>query len=207
MIELDRHYYRSWPRREMSIIGFDLSRPAVTYAERVGLLSSGISANLEADPVPAAAMDVLHGVDLVISTGSIGYITERSIKKILNAIGPRTPWFASFVLRMFPYDTIESTLGAKGLVTEKLNGVSFVQRRFQSMDESLQVLERLETLGLDPTGKEANGLLHAEFFISRPMDDRTAYPLESLADISQGVNRSTGRLYRRGEDGRVRLMK
>ena len=140
LIMLDRSYYRSWPRHEIEFIGCDLSKPAVDYARAVGLIKHGLVGNFEVQPLPGTAEEILRGVDLIISTGSIGYVTERTIGRLLAAIGKPAPWIASFVLRMFPYDRIEESLSAAGLVTEKMQGITFVQRRFQRLNSASGIL-------------------------------------------------------------------
>ena len=86
----------------------------------------------------------------------------------------------NFVLRLFPFDAIEKTLSDWGYVTEKLEGRTFVQRHFTSSDEHEQVLEQLCERGIDPTGRETEGNLLAEFYLSRPADELAEFPIERL---------------------------
>jgi hypothetical protein len=65
-------------------------------------------------------------------------------------------------------------------VTEKLEGRTFVQRRFATADEQEEVLEQLRERGVDPTGKESEGYLLAEFYLSRPAHDVAEAPIERL---------------------------
>jgi SAM-dependent methyltransferase len=192
---LDRSYFRSWPRHEIEIIGLDASEPAVSFARITGVLQGAIVGDFECDPLPSDAQDVLSGIDLVISTGAIGYVTEKTIAKVLTAIGEPRPWVASFVLRMFPYDPIAAALDHAGLVTQKLPGTTFVQRRFESEDECRQVTSRLKALGIDPTGKESEGLLHADFYLSRPKHEAVGAPITDIVSIELGTRRSFGRRY------------
>jgi hypothetical protein len=90
------------------------------------------------------------------------------------------PWIANFVLRMFPFDAIEETLSEWGYTTEKLHGQTFAQRQFASVEEQEQVLEHLVKRGIDPTGKESEGQLLAEFYLSRPAKEAVAVPLDQL---------------------------
>lgn len=205
LIELDRHYFLSWPRREIEIVGCDISENAISYARAVGLVDHGISANYEIDPVSSDARAALAGVDLIISTGSIGYITERTFAKLLDAIGGPTPWIASFVLRMFPYTKITRLLEKSGQTTEKLQGITFVQRRFHSEEECVRVINELERQGIDPSQKEADGLLHADFYLSRSEAACSETPLDELVSVASGVSRQFGRRYRRGPDNIIRL--
>ena len=106
---------------------------------------------------------------------------------------------------MFPYDAISSLLDEHGHITEKLSGVTFVQRRFQSEHEFRSVLSRLEELGIDSRNKEMEGLFHSEFFLSRPPQDCAEIPIEELASVSSGKCLSYGRRFRLGDDHVVRL--
>ncbi len=81
---------------------------------------------------------------------------------------------------MFPFESIEETLKDWGYVTEKLEGRTFVQRRFAAADEQEEVLEQLRERGVDPTGKESEGYLLAEFYLSRPAHDEAEAPIERL---------------------------
>ncbi len=193
IVQRDRHYFAAWPRNPcIRTLGLDVSAPAVDYATRVGLLEEGFCENLEDhDPTEALAA-ALADVDLVISTGCVGYVGEKTFARLLSAIKKPNPWFATFVLRMYPFDSIVRLLRQRDLGTEKLESVLFVQRRFHSDREREEVMTSLETQGLDPIGKEAEGLLLAEFFLSRPPRDRTMRPLDELASVIKGASRVNG---------------
>jgi SAM-dependent methyltransferase len=208
LIKLDRRYFSAWPKRKkVHFVGVDTSAAAVSYAREVGLLNAGVTSDLEAaDPkhTEAAALD---GADLIISTGCVGYITERSFLRIIKCqTGGRLPVFASFVLRMFPYDEIAAALSPYGMVTEKLEGVTFVQRRFSSSAEFSSAMDRLERCGIDPTGKEADGLMHAELFITRTKEAAERFPLNEIISITSGADRRYGRRFRRIDESRSLLM-
>lgn len=163
---------------DIEVIGLDMAKNAVAFAQESGLLDEGLVVDLESEPLPEAAKEELAPVDLVTSTGCVGYLTERSFNRLLPAVmSGRRPWFANFVLRMFPFDAIEETLEERGYVTEKLEGQTFVQREFVSAEEQAQVLEQLRDQGIDPTGKETEGYLLAEFYLSRPKEDAAQFPI------------------------------
>jgi hypothetical protein len=199
--KLDRAYFRSWPREnDFRIIGLDPSGNAVRYATDVGILDFGIEEDLEHGAPSSRSRIALSEVDIVISTGCVGYVSESTFDTLmaLNR-NPRAPWVASFVLRMFPYDTVEDTLSSYGLVTEKFEGATFVQRRFHSAEEYEQTLETLERGGIDPTGREADGLFHAELFVSRPEAEIAKTPINRLISIVSGQRGRYGRRYHRIE--------
>jgi len=178
----DRQFFADLGEPEdIEVIGLDLAKNAIAYAEDVGLLDEGFATNLETNLLPATAKEELASVDLVASTGCIGYVTEKSFERLLPAITQgQSPWMGNFVLRMFPFDAIEETLNDWGYVTEKLADQTFFQRRFVSTDEQDQMIEQLGDRGIDPTGMEAEGDLLAEFYLSRPIKDAAEMPLERL---------------------------
>lgn len=206
LAQLDRSYYSSWPQIGAArFIGLDISAPAVRYAVSVGLLDAGVIANLESDAPRPEDQRVLGQANVVLSTGCVGYVTERTFAAVLDAL-ERPPWVVSFVLRMFPYDAIAALLAERGLVTEKLAGATFVQRRFRDLTEFGSCLATLEKLGIDTAGLEAEGRFQAELFVSRPREDAAALPLGKMVTVVSGRNRTVGTRYvrvGRGTDAQV----
>lgn len=189
--ELDRSYYRSWPRvQDEKIVVADISKAAVDYAVEVGIADDGVACDFEQGAPPEAARRLAE-VDMIISTGAVGYVTERTFDALLRAVSP-TPWVVSFCLRMFDYAPIAKRLARAGLVTEKLSSAVFVQRRFQDQSEAEQILSLLRARGLDPAGLEAEGLLFAELFVSRPKEHVEAASLDELVCVVSGRNLSFG---------------
>ncbi len=182
VITRDQQFFADLPRRRpVTVVGLDAAANAVGYGQAAGLLDHGVVGNLEHEPLPTTAIDVLAGVDLVVSTGCVGYVTERSFEALLPAVTKgEAPWMAHFVLRMFPFDAVADALSDWGYATEKLDRITFVQRRFADDGEQREVLGHLRSLGIDPTGREALGQLHAELYVSRPKDDVRRAPLRDL---------------------------
>jgi hypothetical protein len=182
MVRYDRRYFDTLDLLDdISVVGFDLAESAVAFGETTGLLDSGHAVNLETEPLPETAAEELAAVDLMISTGCVGYVTEKSFERLLPAVTQgQSPWIGNFVLRMFPFDAIEGTLGGWGYVTEKLEGRTFPQRRFASDEEQELMLKQLQLCGVDPTGKEEEGQLLAEFYLSRPAEEAEEIPIGRL---------------------------
>ena len=148
------------------------------------MIDEGGVANLEERPLPDLAKPELAEVDLMTSTVCVGYITEKSFERLLPAVTKgRPPWLANCVLRLFPFDPIAAMLSDWGYVTEKLEDRTFKQRRFVSEGEREQVLQQLREQGVDPAGKEAEGHLHAEFYLSRPAVDAKGASVETLLAV------------------------
>lgn len=183
LIERDRALFGNGRADDSLLtIGLDTSAKAIGYANEVGIIDKGIVANLEERaPTPKETAD-LAPVDLVVSTGAIGYVGAPTFDHILDA-ARRSPWFALFALRMFPIARIASTLKRRGYAVFKLDGETFRQRRFASREERAEVLARLDSLGIDPTGRESDGWLHAEFFLARPEGEPSGLSLPDLRPI------------------------
>jgi len=129
-------------------------------------------------------------VDIIVSTGCVGYVTSRTFERVLKAASSgRSPWVASFVLRMFPFDEIAATLTNYGLVTELYEGANFVQRRFASRDEMEATIQAVEGRGLDTSGREAEGLFNANLFVSRPREEIERRPIQKMITVVSGMNK------------------
>lgn len=191
LLDLDRHFYRSWPKQEgVRVIGLDISENAIRYAEKCGLLDHGLAIDLEKRDLTPDEAASLADVDIIVSTGCVGYVTSKTFARVLNAVRPgRAPWVASFVLRMFPFDEIEDTLARHGLVTQPYEGATFVQRRFANREEMEATIRAVEARGLDTYGHETDGFFHADLFISRPSEEIERCPISKLVSIVSGANK------------------
>ena len=190
--EMDRHFYQAWPLQHpgLRLIGLDISENAVRYAEDCGILDHGLSVDLESRDLTPREAELLSNVDLIVSTGCVGYVTSKTFQRVMKAIQPgRSPWVASFVLRMFPFDDIAATLSEYGLVTEPYEGATFVQRRFASREEMEATIQAVEARGLDSYGREAEGSYHADLFLSRTPAEIRRRPIQKLVSVVAGANK------------------
>jgi len=191
MLRLDSAALRAWPAEPgVRVIGLDVSENAVRYAEACGVLDHGLAIDLEArDPTPFEA-ELLADVDIIVSTGCIGYVTAKTFRRLAKvARRGRPAWVASFVLRMFPYDEIADTLSQQGLVTELYEGATFVQRRFANREEMEAAIRAVEGRGIDSDGRETDGLYHADLFVSRPPQEAARCPVQKLVNVVSGANK------------------
>ena len=183
LLARDRSFYQSGnDDRDLDIVGLDVAAKALGYACQAGILDGGVAADLEQRaPAPEEAR-LIAPTDLVISTGAIGYVGAPTFDHILDACA-REPWFALFALRMFPVDAIAKALAGRGYAVFRLVDRTYKQRRFAGRTESSEVLANLAALGIDPTGLEADGWYHAEFFFARPESESAPPPIAGLVRI------------------------
>lgn len=168
LLACDRELVRSGePANRVRFLGLDASDGALSYALEAGFLDGAVHADLESGEPTGEQRAQLAATDVVISTGCLGYVTERTISRIVGACAARPPWMAHFILRMFPFDPIADALAAAGYETVRRDGL-FRQRRFATPEEQASVLERLAELGVDPSGLETGGWYYAQLYISRP---------------------------------------
>lgn len=153
---------------DVRFLGMDASAPALAYAKATGLLHDTVHADLESGEPTDEQRELLAGADIIISTGCIGYITEKTLTRVATAHPRRRPWMAHFVLRMFDFAPIAADLAALGYRTEQAPGL-YRQRRFASAAEQTQVLNTLSAKGIDTTDRETEGWLYAGLYLSRPL--------------------------------------
>jgi hypothetical protein len=162
-----------------------VSRNAVSYGLRSGILDLGFAENLEDDEPTEELGRAVSGADLLTVTGGVGYVSKRTFGRLLDRMteGPegRIPWVAVFALRWISYEEISEVLSRYGLVTEKLDGYTFTQRRFADDGEQKYVLGQLANMGVDTVGKEEEGWHHTDFYLSRPADEAKA-PIQTLLE-------------------------
>lgn len=177
--EIDRKYIAEHAiAGQPRMLGLDIAGNAVAYAESAGLLDAGFAENLEADDPSDRLREAMADVDLIITTGGIGYVTEATFARLLAAAKPSV-WVASFCLRAYDYAPIRRVLDAHGLRTEQATR-TFEQRKFVDDDEQRWSVEQVREWGLDPADLEEAGYYHANFYLSRPQADVLGRPAAAL---------------------------
>ena len=186
--------------RLLEMVGIDQAEKAVGYALEAGILDEGLAADLESGCLTENEQETLSGADLVISTGCVGYVGTSTFKEILGADTEARPWMANFVLRMFSFEPLRALFEAHGYVTEKTKGRVFRQRRFACVQEREEVLAKLAQRGIDVSGREEDGWLYAEFYLSRPAEAARRMPLSDITARLAAARQATA-----PEPGSVRL--
>ena len=165
-------WFGNQPKRDdVHFGGIDASPNAIRFAQSVGLLEFGVAVDLEDSRTSLDALSALPTkIDLIVSTGCVGYITELTFKKLLLHLdADHQPILANFVLRAFDYSAIGQELSHHGYETFKVPSTTFVQRRFKDSIEQARILSllRSEVPECDRSQlPEEDGYYHAELFVS-----------------------------------------
>lgn len=169
---------RSWlnvtpPALDARVVGLDSSEPAIRFAVGSGLLDGGIARNFEEPGARPTEEDSawFRSCNLLISTGAIGYVTERTLDVVLRDLGQDHPTeFGPFavitILRMFDVAPIKDVFEAHGLRLAPVPGVRLPQRRFSGPEEQRKVLALLKDKGIDTRPWEDRGRQYADLFVA-----------------------------------------
>ena len=150
-----------YPPRRARFTGLDISGPALAYALAAGFLDDAVHADLEsADPTDEQRA-TLAGTDLVISTGCLGYVSEKSIARIVEAFDGRTALDGPLRAAHVPVRPVEETPRRGRATRPSASTGCSSQRRFATDEERTLVLDTLAEVGVDPRGLEADGWLYA----------------------------------------------
>lgn len=176
---LDRRFLREHRRPGApDVIGLDLAKRAIDYAVAAGTLDVGFAENLETDEPTAELAAQMEDIDLITTTGGVGYVTEHTFDRLLE-VAPDTAWVASFCVRTYDYEPISRVLEEHGFQTEQMTR-SFPQRKFIGPDEKTWAVAEVRSRGIDPAGKEQDGYFYADCFLSRPKAEVARAPLAEL---------------------------
>jgi hypothetical protein len=103
LLARNRELVRSRNRlKRTRFVGLDISRSALSYAHLAGFLDGVVHADPEERDPMEQQREQFVGTDFVASTGCLGYVSDRTISRVVSASEERKPWRAHFVLRMFP---------------------------------------------------------------------------------------------------------
>ena len=118
-------------------------------------------------------LELFRRCNFLVSTGAIGYVTERTLSKILphlgkNSSGDFGPCAVVTILRMFDIAPITRAFEQSGLHLVPVAGVQLVQRNFEDKTEQTEIVSILHDKGISTEGMEDKGLLLADLFLAAP---------------------------------------
>jgi len=165
------------PGKPIACVGADSSAEAIKFAEDAGLLDGGIAHDMEMDQrLSPEECAMIQKCNLLISTGAIGYVGERTLNAILQQLGKDTPkahgpHTVVTILRMFDPDPIARTFAQHGYTFVRVPEVHLRQRRFHDEKEQAETIPLVEARGLDCGELETDGYLYADLYVGAPEKD------------------------------------
>ena len=164
----------------------DMSQPALDFAQNVGLCKDSFSTNLEEEPISEKFENILNKIELVISTGCIGYIGWKTFDKIFASIenSKTHPIFAFTSLRIFPLEDIKQTFEKNGFEIAKTRVGPLRQRAFHDEKEKTETIKLLSDRNIDTTNLEEKGYYFADFYVGGPKKSKHIWNswVQSLED-------------------------
>lgn len=167
---------RSWlatndSPKPITCIGADSSAEAIKFASETGLLDGGIAHDMEQDPrLAPEECALMQSCNLLISTGAIGYVGERTLNTILQQLGKdgssaHGPYVVVTILRMFAPEPIAKTFADHGFKFMQVPGVHLRQRRFHDETEQAETIQLTQQRGLEVDSLENDGYIYADLFV------------------------------------------
>ena len=166
----------------------DTSSPALEFAEKAGLCEESFCLNLEKDSGSSEFKKTICDIDLIISTGCVGYIGWKSFEKIFENIQDTKaplPLFAFTVLRMFPMDDIQRVFDENNFVLNKTQVGPLKQRRFNDEAEMSDTLDLLKNRNIETKNLEETGHYYADFYVGGPRNIKSTWSswVQNLEDV------------------------
>jgi carnitine O-acetyltransferase len=140
-------------REDVEVVGFDSSAAAIRFATAARMIDKGITRNLEEheSELTEDERSLIRQCDVLLSTGVIGYVTEKTVGPILDEFGHdvRGPLGAvaiMSVLELFDPEPIAESFAEHGYRFGQLP-IRIPQRRFVDEEEREGVLEERRDRG------------------------------------------------------------
>jgi hypothetical protein len=161
------------PACDVRVVGLDSSVPAIRFAVDAGLLDGGIARDFEDTDVSPTEDECawFRSCNLLISTGAIGYVTERTLDSVLPHLGQDHPGeYGPFavvtILRIFELPAVSEVFEKHGFKLGRVPGIRLPQRRFTDAEERANVLSVLHGRGIDTREWEDQGKHFADLFVA-----------------------------------------
>ena len=158
---------------DIRCVGLDSSEPAIRFGLGSGLLDGGIARNFEVEGALPTEEDRswFRSCNLLICTGAIGYVSDRTLDIVLQDLGKDHPSdfgpCAVFtILRMFDTEPVEAVFEKHGFAMSAVPGARLPQRKFEDAREREQVLTLLHERGIDTGSWEEQGRHYADLYVA-----------------------------------------
>ena len=172
-------------RREASVSfeigGADIAGTALEYAATVGFLDRIFHENL-VDRAPSEELArFLHGVDLIVESGSVGDLLPAAFERILDCCGHAArPWFIYSPRPDVDWTTLNALWAGRGYRTEGLGAGPVRYRKPLAAQERADMVRITRGLGRPVEAVMRDGYLLVEMTLARPEADSGHPPIAEL---------------------------
>lgn len=179
-IAADADWFRHSRRNHLPlrVIAQDVAAKALNYAHRVGLADETLPLNLEENELEQGQAELLRDVDLIVVTGGISYIGERTFSRVLKACR-RSPWALYFPLRHSDSQPIDDVFEQAGYRVE-ISKRTVAHRRFESVQEQRRIRSRILSRSEPRMSPPSWTYLEAMLKLALPQEDCALLSFENL---------------------------
>ena len=172
-------------RREASagfeIGGADIAGVALEYAAALGFLDRTFHENLVEDAPSGELKRFLHGVDLIVESGSLGDLLPGVFERILDVCGVAArPWFIYCPRPDVDWAPLTALWAERGYGTESLGAGPIRYRKALASAELADMLRVTRALGKPDEAVMSDGYLLVDMTLARPEADAGNPPIERL---------------------------
>ena len=166
---------------DLEIGGADIAGVALEYAAALGFLDRTFHENLVEDAPGGELKRFLHGVDLVVESGSLGDLLPGAFERILDGCGGAAPpWFIYCPRPDVDWAPLSALWAARGYRTESLGASPVRYRKALASAELADMLQVTRALGKPDEAVMRDGYLLVDMTLARPEGDTGNPPIEQL---------------------------
>ena len=179
-------------REDVEVVGFDSSAEAIRFATASRMIDEGIARNLEENEseLTEDERSLIRQCDVLLSTGVIGYVTDKTVSPILDefghdARGTLGPVAVMSVLELFDPEPIAESFAEHGYRFGQLP-VRLPQRRFADEEEREGVLETLRDRGQRTATQESENRMFASLCVAAQPESFDVFA-QQMTEVSEAL--------------------
>ena len=166
---------------DFEIGGIDIAGVALEYAAALGFLDRTFHENLVEDAPSGELMRFLHGVDLIVESGSLGDLLPGTFERILDVCDVAArPWFIYCPRPDVDWAPLTALWAGHGYRTESLGAGPIRYRRALAPAELADMLRITRALGKPDEAVMRDGYLLVDMTLARPEADAGNPPIERM---------------------------
>ena len=165
----------------LEIGGTDIAGVALEYAAALGFLDRIFHENLVDHAASEELTQFLHGVDLVVESGSVGGLLPIAFERILDGCGNAgRPWFLYCPRPDVDWAPLNALWAERGYRTESLGTRPVRYRKALAAQERTDMLRVTRELGMRDEAVMRDGYLLVDMTLARPEADAGNPPIAQL---------------------------